>query len=249
MNYVIEPNLPQSAVKIALISANEKEIEFKLKGCAVKTINITAHNLLYNAVKFHSDMQVCHLGGDKIVCTDLSAGYCKELKRLGFKLIDSRMEVTEKYPKDIPVNSAFLGKNHLICGVKHTSPVLLEHAVRHDINILNTKQGYAKCSTCVVNKNAIITSDKSIFGLAVKNGIDALLIRSGYITLDGLNYGFIGGASGMIDKNIMAFTGDISLHPDYVEIRAFLRKHSVDYVCLTDGKLRDIGGILPLICH
>ena len=241
--------MPQSPVKTVLISVDAKDISQKLENCAVKTINITAQKSLYPAVRSHADMQVCHLGGNKIVCADLSSDYVNDLRDLEFEIIPSQMGLKSEYPSDIPLNSAFLGKNHLICGVNYTDQTILNHAKQNVTNIIDTKQGYAKCSTCIVTENAIITSDKSIEKSAVSNGIDALLIRPGYITLTGLDYGFIGGASGLIDKDLMAFCGDIKLHPDFDLISDFLWKYRVDYLCLSDSILQDIGGILPIICH
>ena len=42
--------------------------------------------------------------------------------------------------------------------------------------IINVKQGYAKCSICVVSDNAIITADKGIAKAAIQNRIDVLEI-------------------------------------------------------------------------
>lgn len=249
MKYINNPNIPERAVKYVLISEKEDELSLKLGDYAVMSIGITAHKSLYDAVMLHPDMQLCHLGNDVIVCSDVSATYCKELRKLGFKLIDSGSDISPKYPYDIPLNNAFLGRKHLICNTQYSSSTILKYANNNNINIIHTKQGYSKCSTCIVNDNAIITSDKSIYRSASKYGIDILLIQPGHIILDGLDYGFIGGASGLIHKNILAFTGDLSLHPDYKDIIKFTKKHSVECLCLSNEKLRDIGGIIPLICY
>ena len=40
--------------------------------------------------------------------------------------------------------------------------------------------------------------------------------------------------------------GDLSTHPDHEAIVSFLRNYRVYPVCLQQGPLQDIGGILPL---
>ena len=52
----------------------------------------------------------------------------------------------------------------------------------------------------VVSNKAIITSDKVIAHEAKKVDLDVLLIPPGDIILPGLDYGFIGGCCGLIEK-------------------------------------------------
>ena len=59
--------------------------------------------------------------------------------------------------------------------------------------------------------------------------------------------GFLGGCCGLIDKNVVAFTGKLDSLECAAEIRAFLEKHCVQYIELTQNQMIDIGGILPLM--
>jgi hypothetical protein len=108
------------------------------------------------------------------------------------------------------------------------------------------KQGYTKCSTCVVGENAIITADASIANAALANSVETLLIRSGHIALPGFDYGFIGGAAGLIDNSLLAVCGKLASHPDSGAIRAFCTARCVNIVELADRPLIDIGGIVTL---
>ena len=147
------------------------------------------------------------------------------------------------YPNDISLNAAMLG-NYLICNIKYTSEKILEYAKKSNKKIINAKQGYAKCSVCIVDENSIITSDKSIYKKALQNNINALLIEKGHIDLNGYNYGFIGGCSGLIDRNKLAFTGDIILHPNYRDIKKFCDDRGVEIISLSKKKLYDYGSLL-----
>ena len=99
--------------------------------------------------------------------------------------------------------------------------------------------------TVLLNNNALITDDESIYCSAQKNAIDSILINKSSVKLKGRDYGFIGGTCGMIGKNLLAFTGNLDTHIDAELIKSFLKKHSVDYIELNDGPLIDIGGIIP----
>ena len=73
-----------------------------------------------------------------------------------------------------------------------------------------------------------------------------LLIRPGWIKLPGYNTGFLGGSCGKLSPDKLAFTGQLSSHPDGKAIRAFLEQRGVAAVELSHGPLVDTGGILPL---
>lgn len=73
----------------------------------------------------------------------------------------------------------------------------------------HVNQGYTRCATAVVAKDAIITMDLGIRALAQFLGIDVLLVHEENVFLDGYDYGFLGGCCGLIDKNVVAFTGKL----------------------------------------
>lgn len=56
--------------------------------------------------------------------------------------------------------------------------------------------------------------------------------------------GFIGGASGLINKNLLCFNGDIKTHPDYENINSFCKNVGVEVYSLNKGMLKDIGSII-----
>ena len=90
---------------------------------------------------------------------------------------------------------------------------------------------------------SIITSDMSVYDKAGKKGVDVLLIEKGHIDLNGYDYGFIGGASGLISKNKLAFTGNVKLYPDYEAIKNFCNDRGVEIISLSEKKLYDYGSL------
>ena len=119
--------------------------------------------------------------------------------------------------------------------------------IRNGAIQVSSRQGYSRCSVCVVNDNAIITADEGICRSAKAHGIDVLKIRPGYIDLPGFDHGFIGGASFKISDTKLAFTGRLDSHPDAEQMIGFASLHSVDIVYITDKPAFDIGGAIPII--
>ena len=78
----------------------------------------------------------------------------------------------------------------------------------------------------------------------IDRNIEVLLIGQGHINLREMPYGFIGGTSGLIKKNVLAVNGNINLHPDGNRIKLFCKKYDVDIITLKTGILTDIGSII-----
>ncbi|MBQ1825813.1 MAG: hypothetical protein II113_04265, partial [Firmicutes bacterium] len=101
------------------------------------------------------------------------------------------------YPGDIIYNACSTGK-FFIHNLKYTAPELLGKVEELGLIRVNVSQGYAKCSTCVVGEDAIITYDRGIAKAADAAGMDVLVIEPGHVDLPGYDTGFIGGASGLV---------------------------------------------------
>ena len=65
--------------------------------------------------------------------------------------------------------------------------------------------------------------------------------------IDKYDYGFIGGCCGLINKNVLLFNGDLSLHSDFDKIKKFLYDNNVNYIDIKGKPLTDIGSIIPIM--
>lgn len=176
--------------------------------------------LVYPQIASHADIYMCRLGDEVIHAKADELGY--------------------SYPDNIAFNAACTGR-YFIHNTAFTSERLLESAKTKGMHIINVKQGYTKCNTAIIDETSVITSDRGIFK-AVSQKLDALLISTGHILLKGFDYGFIGGACGRVGDEII-FNGNISAHPDYNEIRAFIEKRGLN-IKYFDYPLEDIGSII-----
>ena len=175
------------------------------------------------------------------------SGLDQKLTELNFELIFPEMQQGKKYPKDAGLNICICGK-YFFFNPKSAEKSIVEYLTIDEGKIsIPIKQGYSKCSICVVNENAIITSDIGIHKRAVEAGLDSLLIGPGYIELPGYDYGFIGGASFKLSDHELAFTGSLDEHPDKGRIFEFLSLHNINPVYITEISAFDIGSCIQIV--
>lgn len=200
-------------------------------------------NLLYEAVCGHPDMLMHILDNNIVVHNNMDNEFIQILILHNYRVYKSNSSLEIKYPHNIFLNSLNIG-NLFVHSIKFTDTNLL--SLTKNRKLINVNQGYTKCSTCIVNDHAIITSDVSIANALSLENIDVLFIPPGDILLPGLNYGFIGGATGLIEDNVLAFYGHLDHYLYGKEVLTFLNKHKVEPVFLRDGKLIDRGSIFRL---
>lgn len=237
-----EPNLPEYQVNDVIISSSATEAINTLSNLGITVNKVDKCINLPDYLSTHADLQYFHYNKNNIFCADkeITGEYAQNLK---LTRISKMLDIN--YPDDVPLNAASI-RNYLICNKKYIAREIIEKAEIDNKIIIDVKQGYTKCSVCVVDNESIITDDESIYR-AVQNYLnDVLLISKGSIRLNGQNYGFIGGCTGKLAKNIMAVNGRIDSHSDCNKIIDMLSKHNIEIIELTNDYLTDIGSILPI---
>lgn len=232
-------------MKYAIVDYRISEEELiSLENLGISPILCPKSTKVYEAINGHPDIQINIINTKELILNkDINLDFSKELIDLGFHVHFTHSPLNDKYPYNIILNAVNLGK-YFIHHLDYTDKNLLDF--NKEKFLINTKQGYTKCSTAIVSDNAIITSDKSIIKSLQNTNIDYLYISPGSILLPGLDYGFIGGCCGLIDKNTLAFFGDLSYHPDYDIIIKFLSNHNVKPLYLKKGPLIDRGSLFTL---
>lgn len=200
-------------------------------------------NLLYESVCGHPDM-LMHISDNSIIVhKDMATEFIQNLISLNYSVYKSNASLKSKYPHNVLLNSLCIG-SLFVHSINYTDTNLL--SLLKNKKLINVKQGYTKCSTCVVTNKAIITSDISIAKALILEKIDVLLIPPGDIILPGLDYGFIGGATGLVENNVLAFYGHLDHYLYRKEVLCFLKKHKVEPMFLRNGKLIDRGSIFRI---
>ena len=168
----------------------------------------------------HADMQLCSIGG---------------------VIYRSTTPLPNTYPGCAAYNALVLGK-YFVHRLDITAPCLIKAAKECGLELINIKQGYAKCACVIVDEHSIITADRGI-SRALEGKAEVLLIDSGHVKLEGYEYGFLGGASGLINGTLL-FCGDLSRHPDFERIMSFANARGVKVQYIDEFELTDIGSFI-----
>lgn len=225
MTYVlVAENFPEKAAE-----------KLKKYGQVVRT---KANKSVLKGLDTHPDILVHPLPNGELLVDRDNLDYYKEIFK-DKKIIPSCSSLSEKYPGDIHLN-AFAFKKIFIHNLKETDEGILDYYKRTGYQLVNINQGYAKCS-CLVTQDFVITSDGGIFE-SLRDLIPIYKIDHGQIKLQNFNYGFIGGASGVLGKKIF-FTGDLSHHSSYEEILKIINEYDYEIEILSKDPIEDYGTI------
>ena len=237
---VSSPNLPENEVTCVALGKKYNKTIDAFVNLNIKIIGLEC-NLLPDYLSGHTDLQLFHFGNNIIFKNEFKEGESFS----DFKINIIPEVLKSEYPYDCLLNCVCIG-NSLICNAKTVSKLILTSAEKAGLRIIEVRQGYTKCSICVLNENAIITDDESVFKSTQNYFDDVLLISKGSIRLQTKDYGFIGGATGKIAANKLAFNGRVESHADHNKILDILYKYNIEPVELLIDSLEDIGSIIPL---
>lgn len=225
-------------MKYVIVAENFPEDSAEKLKAYGEVVRTRANKNLLKGLDTHTDILVHPLpSGELVVDRDNFEYYKKILPDK--KILPSHSSLSKKSPKDVPLN-ALTFKNYFIHNLKYTDKVLLDYYKNSGYEMKNIKQGYGKCSS-LVTEDFIITSDGGIYE-SLRDFIPIYKIKHGEIRLQNFNYGFIGGASGVLGKKIF-FTGDFSHHSSHEEILKIIKKYDYEIEILSDVTIEDFGSI------
>ena len=205
-----------------------------------KCVSIPVCDTLPTPVNHHPDMLFFNPPNKGI--TTLSSGYNAVNPHFFEKFATANIELDTvalqpQYPLDIAFDALAIGDT-LYCLEAHTA----ESVKKHFSKIVNIRQGYAACSTLVLNEKSAITADGSISKALKQNGVTVLDIAPEGIKLPGYNSGFIGGASAVVGDTVIFF-GNLSDHPNKTEIVSFCKENGFETLDFPALPLTDYGSV------
>ncbi len=240
-----KPHLPQGQVRQVIIGNKYRNLlENALFEHNIEVFWLDDNPCVDERLRGHADLSVLHTGSNKLYCCEYleNSNIVNNLTNLGFE-VQYTKNPQKDYPLDAGLNICILN-DKLFYNSKSAYSIVIESIKEKEK--IQIKQGYTKCSVCVVNENAIITSDRIIHRKATENKIQSLLIEKPFVKLDGFEHGFIGGASFKLNKNKIAFTGRILDNEIRNKIESYLQKLSITPVYLTEHEIFDIGSAVVL---
>lgn len=244
VRYRTEYGVKRMKKNVIVDSRIDKKCESSLAKMGYKVIKAAPSPYLATPVASHPDM-LFFVAKGRLVCEKRYRNDNADTLEMiasvgGLQLLEADELLSAQYPADVLFNAAPIGER-LVCRKSSVSSAVLGLYAENDI--INVRQGYAKCSSLTVGDGAIVTADPSVAKEAERAGISVLRIGSGGVRLDGYDCGFIGGACGDDGEHIL-FCGDISLHPDGEIIADFCRRRGREPISLSDGELYDYGTLI-----
>lgn len=235
---------PSRSEPVMLVSGEAGGVISTLTSLGVRVVPTKRNPDIAAPVVYHPDMQF-------FVFPD-SQGFALRgntnpdaFREMRYPVLFTEKRPDKQYPGDVLCN-AFYHNGAIYARLDALDHSIQAYAKDKHIELIPVRQGYTACSVCTVNDKAIITADSGIAEACRRRGTDVLEITAGQIELPGYPYGFIGGCSGRIDDQTIAFTGSLENHTDGKNIKDFIRRHHMELLELSNGPLMDIGGMVDL---
>lgn len=195
-------------------------------------------------IAHHTDLSIAVVQDHLFIEPSCYDEVIEQLNYTGYGIEDmhcGKTIISKFYPHDIAYNVLAM-KSHLFHKTDYTDAVIKKIV---NLEAIDVKQGYSRCSVLPVGLNAAITSDEGMFKVLSKHGYKVLKISLGDIELKGFTHGFIGGVGGLVE-NYMLINGSLKFHPDGEHIKRFIMKQNYEVIELHHGPLEDVGSILYL---
>lgn len=225
-----------------IIDSRMRNIEKKYLSQFGEIIEISPQNTVYQEICGHPDIFFCKL--------DTTIFKAPNLVYEGLECINGREDVGAEYPYDVKYNLCQIG-NNVIHNFNYTDKAILEYIENNNFNKIFVKQGYSRCSICVVSDTACITSDIGIYKATLLKNIDCLYLDENVCKLSDKNgietnmRGFIGGATCIIDNKFILF-GDSDLLENKLKLLEFLNKYALELVDFKGLNIHDYGGVIVI---
>ena len=240
------PHLPEGEVRHIIIGEKYKNLlENALIDNNLRPLWMPDNPYVDERLAGHADLSVNKFGENIVVLSKYlqNSELFEQLKALGYKCVIANDTEKPEYPFDAGLNVCQIDSK-LIYNRKSICEELNNQLEGIIINRIDCRQGYTKCAVCIVDNNSIITADRAIADKVKAQGLDVLLVNDGIASLDGFDYGFIGGAAFKLNRSEIAFTGVIDSLSEKNAIEYFLKQRGIEAVYLTQRKLFDIGSAI-----
>ena len=214
------------------------------KSTGIKALSLKPYNKLDVPVASHADMLICVIDKTVFCYKDYYSSNItifNAIKECGYDIVITEKECGSKYPNDIALN-VLVADRKIFCNKKHTAREIIDFATVNGYKIIDVKQGYASCSTLLIDKSLAITADKGMKKALDSENIDTLLISNEGIKLRGYNCGFIGGTGVSMNDKVYLF-GNIKNHPSYKTILDAIEKKGLSIIEVVSNDLYDFGGV------
>ncbi len=201
-----------------------------------KIFTLQTQDIVYPAISGHPDIFIFQYDNKLIIASQSPQ---ELIDILHFEKIDFQFgekDLGVKYPFTTPYNISY--REGVFIGNKKNSDSTII-ALSQGKKWIESPQAYARCNSIILDSNNILTSE-----ISVKNAFpNSLYINPKGIILQGFEYGFFGGCTGIYNHKLFIL-GSLKYHPQENEIKKYCKKADFEIIELYDGPLIDGGGII-----
>ena len=222
-----------------------------LKYLGYELVPIQKSNNVYPEISSHVDIFTTKIGDTLVVEKSQFEDLTFMLKKSEYNIVRGKEQIEMHYPDDIKYNVAIIG-NYAVHNFKYTDKKVLKLLQEGGYELIDVEQGYTNCSIAVIDDTSVITTDKKIAERLRANNLSVLLLdytpdiklldeHGRYSSMQG----FIGGAIGKVDNNIIIF-GDLEKIDRDGKIRNFITERHLQIIEFNGLDVIDYGGILEV---
>lgn len=213
----------------------------KLGEFNIKAFPSFESKILEGAVATHPDMSLFKFDEETLIASRESFEYYNEIfKATKIKIINANENPLEKYPGDVKFNALRVGER-LICKKDVCAKCIIKRF--DEDKIINSSQGYVKCSVIDIGSEYFVTDDKYLQKIINGLGHKSILLDKGFVKIKDYDYGFIGGASGYARDKIF-LTGLIKDEANRCRLEEFAREINKELIYLTEYDIFDVGTLM-----
>lgn len=222
-----------------------------LKYLGYRLVEIDKSNNVYAEISSHVDIFTTKIGDTLVVEKSKYDDLLFMLNKTEYNVISGKEEVGINYPEDIKYNVCLIG-NYAVHNFKYTDKNVLKILKENGYELINVEQGYTNCSIAVIDDTSVITTDKKIAEKLIANNISVLFLdytpdiklKDEYGNYSNMT-GFIGGAIGKVDNNIIVF-GDLDKIDKNNKIRDFIKVRNLNIIDFKGLDVIDYGGLVEV---
>ena len=234
-------------MKQLIIDGRMRNIEKeKCRNLGYELIELEQEANVYPEISSHVDIFVCKVGDTIIV----EPSKYRQIKEICKKVQKGSTYLQERYPYDIRYNVAIIGKK-AFHKFEYTDEKIKNELAKQGYELINTEQGYTKCSIAVIDDNSAIVTDKGLYKILQKHGVDVLFLdyEPDIKLWDNGKYskrnGFIGGAITRLENSIIVF-GDLKKIDKDNAIKNFITERNLNIVDFLNYDVIDYGGTIEI---
>jgi hypothetical protein len=207
-----------------------------------KVLWFETKGITYPSISGHPDIFFAHTGNQLILAPNTPKAYIEELIINNIEFIIGMKPVGKKYPETAAYN-ILADEAIVVHNFRYTDHIVNDQTTH--LKKINVNQGYCRCNCISLDSRAYICSDPGMEAALKKTGKEVFYIRPESVLLGGMPYGFLPGAMGLNNGEIL-LCGHLSYIPEKEQLLEFLFRFDFQINELYEGPPVDVGGILCL---